>query len=362
MRSALALARRGLGHVWPNPTVGCVIVKDGRIVGRGVTAAGGRPHAEAVALAQAGMMAQGATAYVTLEPCAHKSKRGPDCAGALIAAGVRRVVSALIDPDPRTSGKGFAKLQAAGLHVESGLLAKEAADMNAGFLMRINEGRPLITLKLATSLDGRIATHTGHSQWITGPVARSRAHLLRAENDGIVVGIQTALRDDPSLTCRLPGLQDRSPVRIVFDSRLRLPLTRNLIATAKETPTWMVCLEAQGENHYRAEALRECGVHLFEVGPDENGRPDMEEALQKLAEHGMTRLLIEGGGQLAASLLQADLVDRLAWFRAPIVIGGDGVPGAVGYGVALLEEANRFQVQKSISCGDDVLTLYQRIQ
>src|SRR5579862_7078692 len=213
MRGALSLARRGLGNTWPNPAVGCVLVREGRVVGRGWTQPGGRPHAETEALARAGRAARGATAYVTLEPCCHHG-RTPPCADALIAAGLSRVVAAIEDPDPRVAGGGLARLRAAGLDVESGLCAAEAAEINAGFLSRLRLGRPLVTLKLATSLDGRIATASGESRWITGGPARERAHLLRATHDAILVGTDTVIADNPELTCRLPGLAGHSPVRV----------------------------------------------------------------------------------------------------------------------------------------------------
>jgi diaminohydroxyphosphoribosylaminopyrimidine deaminase/5-amino-6-(5-phosphoribosylamino)uracil reductase len=231
MRAALALARRGLGRVAPNPAVGCVLVKDGRVVGRGWTQAGGRPHAETEALARAGEAARGATAYVTLEPCSHHGKT-PPCAESLIAAGISRSVVALEDPDPRVSGSGLTLLREAGIAVDTGLLAEAAAEVNAGYLMRTRTGRPLVTLKLATTLDGRIATRAGESRWITGPLARARAHLLRAESDAVLVGSGTAVTDNPRLDVRLPGLEGRSPLRVLLDGRLRLPLTHDL------TPAW----------------------------------------------------------------------------------------------------------------------------
>jgi len=236
MAAALGLARRGLGRVWPNPAVGCVIVRDGLVVGRGWTAPGGRPHAEAVALERAGDLAHGATAYVTLEPCAHHG-RTPPCADALVRAGVARVVTALGDPDPRTAGEGHARLRQAGIAVAEGTGADAAEEVNAGFLKRVRHGRPLVTLKLATTLDGRIATAAGESQWITGPRARQDGHRLRAAHDAIIVGSGTALADDPGLTCRLPGLEGASPVRVVFDGRLRLsPESR--IARASGARGW----------------------------------------------------------------------------------------------------------------------------
>src|SRR5215475_6368773 len=238
MQAALALARRGLGAVWPNPAVGCVIVKDGRVVGRGWTQPGGRPHGETEALRRAGPAARGATAYVSLEPCCHWG-RTPPCVDALIAAGIQRVVVALEDPDPRVAGGGLRRLRAAGLTVETGLCAAEAAEVNAGFLCHRSLGRPLVTLKLATSLDGRIATRRGESRWISGSLARDRAHALRASHDAITVGVQTVLADDPQLTCRLPGLNDRSPVRVVIDRHLRIPPAARLIADARQVSTWV---------------------------------------------------------------------------------------------------------------------------
>ncbi|MGH7115700.1 MAG: bifunctional diaminohydroxyphosphoribosylaminopyrimidine deaminase/5-amino-6-(5-phosphoribosylamino)uracil reductase RibD, partial [Stellaceae bacterium] len=252
MRTALALARRGLGAVWPNPAVGCVIISQGRVVGRGWTQPGGRPHAETEALRRAGGAARDATAYVSLEPCCHWG-RTPPCADALIKAGVRRVVIALEDPDPRVAGNGIARLRAAGLAVEIGPGAEDAAEINAGFLTRQRLGRPLVTLKLATSLDGRIATGSGESQWITGPPARQRAHLLRARHDAVMVGTGTVLADDPELTCRLPGLGHRSPLRVVLDRRLRIPRSAHVIADARQSPTWVFTLS--GADPARREAL-----------------------------------------------------------------------------------------------------------
>ncbi|MBX6375722.1 MAG: bifunctional diaminohydroxyphosphoribosylaminopyrimidine deaminase/5-amino-6-(5-phosphoribosylamino)uracil reductase RibD, partial [Acetobacteraceae bacterium] len=240
MRAALALARRGLGNAWPNPAVGCVLVRDGRVVGRGWTQPGGRPHAETEALRRAGPEgARGATAYVTLEPCSHHG-RTPPCCDALIAAGVARVVVALQDPDSRVNGRGIARLRAAGIAVETGLCEAEARAINAGFIRRIHLGLPLVTLKLATTLDGRIATATGESRWITGPEARREAHALRARHDAVLVGSGTVLADDPDLTCRLPGMAKTPVLRVVADSRLRTPPAARLVATARQVPTWIV--------------------------------------------------------------------------------------------------------------------------
>jgi diaminohydroxyphosphoribosylaminopyrimidine deaminase/5-amino-6-(5-phosphoribosylamino)uracil reductase len=357
LTAALALARRGLGRVWPNPAVGCVLVRNGRVVGRGWTQPGGRPHAETEALARAGTAARGATAYVTLEPCAHHG-RTPPCADALIAAGIARAVAAIEDPDPRVAGQGFARLRAAGVAVTAGLCAVEAAELNAGFLLRIRQGRPLVTLKTATTLDGRIATHRGESRWITGEAARRAGHLLRATHDAIMVGAGTALADDPRLTCRLPGLADRSPVRVVVDGRLRLPLTAALVRSAREVPTWLVTL-ARNEAQ-RLAAYRDCGVEVIEVPATAEGNLDLQAALRALGGRGLTRVLVEGGAVLAASLLRADLVDRIAWFRAPALIGGDGVPMAQAFGVDALGQAPRFVRRGLAEIGSDMLETYVR--
>jgi diaminohydroxyphosphoribosylaminopyrimidine deaminase / 5-amino-6-(5-phosphoribosylamino)uracil reductase len=356
MQAALGLARRGLGAVWPNPAVGCVIARDGRVVGRGWTQAGGRPHAEAEALARAGAVADGGTVYVTLEPCSHWG-RTPPCADALIAAGIRRVVVALEDPDPRVSGGGLARLRAAGVDVVAGLCAPEAAEINAGFLCRVRNGRPLVTLKLATSLDGRIATATGESRWITGPAARDYAHLLRATNDAVLVGTGTVLADDPQLTCRLPGLGHRSPVRVALDRSLRLPDEARLIAGARDAPTWLLTLAEAAPR--RQQRLRDAGVEIIRVAADAAGRIDLAAALTALGERGLTRLLVEGGGRLAAALLRAGLVDRLVWLHAPLLVGGDGVPAVAELGLSRLPAAPRFERVGGTLLGDDMLTLFR---
>ncbi len=358
MRAALALARRGLGSVWPNPAVGCVIVNGGRVVGRGWTQPGGRPHAETEALAMAGDLARGADVYVTLEPCAHHGKT-PPCAEALITAGVSRVVMALQDPDPRVAGKGVEMLTRAGVKVVQGMFEAEAAELNAGFFKRLATGRPLVTLKLASTLDGRIATHSGESKWITGEAARMVGHMLRAENDVIMVGSGTALHDDPDLTCRLAGLAERSPVRVVVDGRLRLPLTSRLVSTANEVPTWILTLE--GCEHSRREAFEEAGVDVVEVSPSPDGGVDLELALEALAESGVTRILVEGGAHLNAALLRAGLVDRLVWFRSPRIMGGDGLSAAVGFGVDHLAQTPRFTRIDVRPVGDDVMETYSRL-
>jgi diaminohydroxyphosphoribosylaminopyrimidine deaminase/5-amino-6-(5-phosphoribosylamino)uracil reductase len=358
MQAALALARRGLGRVAPNPAVGCVLVRDGRVLGRGWTRPGGRPHAETEALARAGEAARGATAYVTLEPCDHHGKT-PPCAEALIGAGIVRCVVALEDPDPRVAGGGLARLKKAGIAVELGLLAGPAAEVNAGYLMRLAAGRPRVTLKLATSLDGRIATKSGESRWITGPAARARAHLLRAESDAVMVGGGTALADDPRLDVRLPGLEDRAPLRAVLDGRLRLPLTHDLVARAGARPTCLIT--RPGGEPKRLTAYRKAGLEVVEVPDDEAGDLSLEAALEALGGSGVNDLLVEGGGQVAAGLLRQGLVDRLVWFRAPRLIGGDGLPALAGFGLEELEAAPRFALVAAVPAGEDMVETYRRL-
>lgn len=358
MAAALALAARGLGDVWPNPSVGCIIVRDGRVVGRGRTGKGGRPHGETEALKQAGEAARGATAYITLEPCNHHGKT-PPCTEALMSAGVARAVIACEDPDPRVLGSGIARLREAGIVVDVGLCGERARDLNEGFFLRVLERRPMITLKLATTLDGRIATRQGESRWITGEVARSWGHGLRASHDAIMVGIGTALADDPELTCRLPGLESRSPVRIVVDSRLRLPMTGKLMRTAAEVPTWIVTLK-DGCPGDRSRAFADCGVDLIEIEPGQLGELPVQGVLDALADRGLTRVLVEGGAKLAASLFRDKAVDRLEWFRAAKVLGGDALPAAVGFGLEALAESPLFERLAIRQAGADVLESYRR--
>ncbi|HVJ52386.1 MAG TPA: bifunctional diaminohydroxyphosphoribosylaminopyrimidine deaminase/5-amino-6-(5-phosphoribosylamino)uracil reductase RibD [Aliidongia sp.] len=352
MRAALNLAGRGLGGVAPNPAVGCVIVRENVVVGRGWTQPGGRPHAETEALARAGAGASGATAYVTLEPCSHRGQT-PPCAEALVAAGIARCVVAIEDPDPRVSGRGLAMLRAAGIAVETGLMAEEATRLNAGFLKRILDGRPLVTLKLASTLDGRIATHAGESRWITGDAARALVHMLRHRHDAVMVGSGTAIADDPELTVRLPGLEARQPLRIVVDGRLRTPLTHKLVRDAPTLPTLVITRE--GSDPMRRAVLADCGVQLIEVPPDTDGNLDLVAAFQALGQRGLTRILVEGGATLAAALLRRKLVDRLAWFRSAGLIGGDGLPAVKALGVDRLADQARATRLSLMRVGDDVL-------
>ena len=357
MRAALALARRSLGRTWPNPAVGCVIARDGMVVGRGRTRDGGRPHAEVDALGQAGDLAKGATVYVTLEPCSHHG-RSPPCADALIAAGVSRVVSALEDPNPLVNGQGHARLRAAGIAVEVGEGAAEAAELNAGFLLRVREGRPLIHLKLATSLDGKVATASGESQWITGPEARAWGHRLRATHEAILVGASTVALDDPELTCRLPGLARYSPIRVVLDSRARLGPTSRLATTARAHPVWLICTPAASAA--RREALQALGVELIEVAADPAGRVDVKAAVRALGGRGIMRLMVEGGGEVAGAFLRSGEVDRLSVFRGGLALGDDSRSAVGPLGLERLGFAPRFALVSTRSVGGDTLETWKR--
>jgi diaminohydroxyphosphoribosylaminopyrimidine deaminase/5-amino-6-(5-phosphoribosylamino)uracil reductase len=356
MAAAIGLARRGLGETAPNPSVGCVIVNAGRVVGRGRTATGGRPHAETQALAIAGAAARGATVYITLEPCAHHG-RTPPCAQALIDAGVAGVVVAMRDPDPRVNGAGLAMLRAAGIAVTEGIGLPAAQAVNAGFVSLIEHGRPAVTLKLATSLDGRIATRTGDSQWITGDASRRTAHALRGAHDAVMIGVGTALADDPELTCRIDGFRAAPMIRIVVDSHLRLPLNSRLARGADAHPLWII--HRDGADPARRDAFAALGARLFAVPAAEIG-VDPLAALRALGAAGITRLLVEGGGTLAASLLRADLVDEIAWFTAPLVIGGDGIAAIAAFGVAKLAAAKRLTMLSANASGADRLATYRR--
>ena len=358
MSVALALGRRGLGTTAPNPSVGCVLVREGRVVGRGWTRPGGRPHAETEALGRAGAEASGATAYVTLEPCAHHGRTSP-CADALIEAGVARVVAALEDPDSRVAGSGLARLAAAGIAVKSGVCADRAAYDLGGYLMRQRAGRPRISLKLATSLDGRIATASGDSRWITGALARARGHALRASHDAVMIGIGTALADDPMLTCRLPGVERRAP-RIVLDSQARLPADSCLAQTAAQHPVWQFSTVGEAAGETAGETLGELPVRRFSVDPDSTGRPDPEAVAAALGAEGLNDVLVEGGGQVAASLMRAGLADRLYWFRAGLVLGGDARPAVGDLGLDQVADAGGWRLRSRKPYGSDLLEIWHR--
>ncbi len=355
MRLALSLAQRGLGRVWPNPAVGCVIVKDGKLLGRGWTQSGGRPHAETEALAQAGD-AKGATAYVTLEPCAHHGET-PPCASALVKAGIARVVSALDDPDSRVAGQGYKILRDAGVEVTEDVLVDAAADLNQGFLLNRTIGRPMFTLKMASSIDGRIATASGESRWITGPEARRHVHLMRAKHDAVLIGAGTARADDPLLDVRDMGLSNDNPVRIILDGGLSLSLTSRLAQTAKDVPLW-ICHRA-GLDKARRKTWEEIGATLIEVAHSDTGELDLADMAIQLGKRGLTRVLCEGGGHLASSMIAAELVDTLVTFTAGLAIGSEG--GAV-FGplqIDALADAPRFDLVQSRTVGHDIMTTWK---
>jgi diaminohydroxyphosphoribosylaminopyrimidine deaminase / 5-amino-6-(5-phosphoribosylamino)uracil reductase len=358
MQAALTLAARGLGRVAPNPAVGCVIVgADGAVVGRGWTQPGGRPHAETEAIGRAGDQCAGATAYVTLEPCDHRGKT-PPCSVALIDVGIKRVVIACEDPDPRVAGKGAKRLIDNGVEVVQGIFETEAQALNAGFMTRLSKGRPLFTLKSATTLDGRIATRTGHSKWITGVEARAAGHMLRARHDAIMIGIGTALADDPSLSCRLPGMEAFSPTRIIADSSLQLPTSSTMVETAADIPT--IIIAGKGAEKGKIKELKNKSVKVIEVKASVSGHPAPDAMAEALAGEGLNSVLIEGGGKLAGAFMQAGLVDRLAWFHAAKLIGGDGVPSVAAFGVENLPDAPSFTRTSLKTCGEDVFETYER--
>ncbi len=358
MRVALSLSKRGLGNVWPNPAVGCVLVSsDGAIVGRGHTQPGGRPHAERVALDMAGHLACGATAYVTLEPCSHFGQT-PPCAAGLIESGVSRVVSAMTDPDPRVSGRGHEMLRAAGIQVDVGLCADEARRANEGFLSKAERGRPFVTLKLASTLDGRSATATGESQWITGPKAREAGHLLRANHDAILVGAKTVIVDDPSLTCRLAGRGHHSPVRVILDRTGEVPVTAKLITTARDVPTWLVTSAdklAELSKKFEKTFVKVIAARCIE------GHLDLHDVMSQLATEGLTRILVESGGTLGAGLIRSGLVDRIVHYVAPSMIGGDGNAVIAALGLQSLDDAPQFKRASVREVGKDIAVTYNKI-
>lgn len=357
MELALALGRRGQGRTWPNPAVGAVVVKDGVIVGRGWTQAGGRPHAEPEALRRAGAAARGATLYVTLEPCSHFGK-SPPCADAVIAAGIKRVVAAIEDSNPEVAGQGHARLRAAGIAVDVGLCAAEAAFDHAGHFRRIRDKRPHVILKLAVSPDGKIGAAGGEPVAITGEAARNRVHLLRAQSDAILVGIGTVLADDPLLTCRLPGMAARSPVRVVLDQSLRIPGASKLIGSARETPLWVVGSELA--EAAAATRLGAAGAQLIRVSPGHGSGLDLPAALHALAEKGITRLMVEGGSRVASSFVAADLADEIWLFRGAETVGDGGVDALDALPLSKITQSQAYRVHASETFDKDTLTIYER--
>jgi diaminohydroxyphosphoribosylaminopyrimidine deaminase/5-amino-6-(5-phosphoribosylamino)uracil reductase len=358
MQLALALGRRGQGRTWPNPAVGAVVVKDGVIVGRGWTQPGGRPHAEPEALGRAGESARGATLYVTLEPCSHLGK-SPSCADVVIAAGIARVVSAVEDPNPEVAGKGHARLRAAGIAVDIGLCGAEAAHDHAGHFRRISDKRPHVILKLAVSTDDKIGAAGGKPAAITGDVAKSHVHLLRAQCDAILVGIGTVRADDPLLTCRLPGMEVRSPVRVVLDRALRLSGASRLVHSARRTPLWVVTSELAEAS--AATKLGAAGAQVIRVRPSTGSGLDLAAVLHALADWGITRLMVEGGAKVASSFVSAGLVDEIWLLRGSQAIGADGIAALDALPLTAITQSPRFSARASENLGSDTLTIYGRI-
>lgn len=358
MQLALTLGRRGLGRTWPNPAVGAVVVKDGVIVGRGWTQAGGRPHAEPEALKRAGEAARGATLYVTLEPCSHFGK-SPPCVDAVIASGIARVVSAIEDPNPEVAGQGHAKLRAAGIVVDVGLGSAEAARDHAGHFRRIRDQRPHVILKLAVSADDKIATAGHKPVAITGEAARTRVHLLRAQCDAILVGIGTVLADDPQLNCRLPGMEARSPVRVVLDRALRIPGTAKLVHSARQTPLWVMASELA--EAAAAARLGAAGAQVLHVAATMSPPGlDLAAVLHALSEKGISRLMVEGGARVASSFVAAGLVDEIWLLRGPGSIGADGIPALDALPLSAITQSPTFQSRASEMLDRDTLTIYER--
>jgi diaminohydroxyphosphoribosylaminopyrimidine deaminase/5-amino-6-(5-phosphoribosylamino)uracil reductase len=363
MAAALSIARRNLGRVWPNPAVGCLVVgEEGggpSIIARGWTGVGGRPHAETEALGRAGAAARGATCYVTLEPCAHTGLT-PPCAEALVRAGVSRVVTAIEDPDPRVGDRGHAMLRAAGIEVATGCRAEAAAELNAGFLTRVRLGRPHVTLKLALSRDGRIAARPGERTRISGEQAERAAHMMRARADAVLIGTGTLRADDPELTCRLPGMADWSPVRVVLDARAEIAPDARLMRTIDLAPVWLVV--AERADAARRGALEAAGIRIVEAPEAADGRLDLAAILTGLGDAGITRLMVEAGARLGQSLVRADLVDEAVLFIAPDEIGGGGLAAFPDGGLGVFADDGRFALVGTDALGRDRRHIYRRRQ
>jgi diaminohydroxyphosphoribosylaminopyrimidine deaminase/5-amino-6-(5-phosphoribosylamino)uracil reductase len=360
MQLALTLGQRGLGTTWPNPSVGAVVVThDGDapvIVGRATTSPGGRPHAEPIALRHAGRSAAGATLYVTLEPCSHHG-RTPPCVVDIIASGITRVVSALEDPNPEVKGRGHAALRAAGVTVDTGFGADAARTTHAGHIRRIRDGRPHVMLKLAVSADGKVGLSGRRPVLISGPTAIARVHLMRAMSDAILVGVGTVMADDPQLTCRLPGMRQRSPVRVVLDATLRISPDCNLIASAGETPVWIIA--GPDASPDREQQLQDRGVEILRV-PADGRRLDLTAALTALGTRGITRLMVEGGPMVAAGLIASDLIDEATLFHSPMTIGADGVDAFDGLPLSALTKSQSLTLRDIERVGEDTFETFVR--
>lgn len=358
MQVALNIGQRHLGQTWPNPSVGCVLVKDNRVIARAVTGQGGRPHAESLALGYAGRRAKGCMAYITLEPCAHSGET-PACAKLLVEAGVKRVIVAVKDPDDRVSGKGIEILKSAGIDVITGVLEDEARQAHRGFFSRIVKNRPSITLKLAMSFDGKVATQSGHSKWITGTSARRYVHLLRSQYDAVMVGRGTAGADDPNLAPREIGI-DRSPVRIIIDSKLSTSHRSQLGTIARHKPVWLCHSNGADKESVLAWQARSCAETIR--CRSQSGMVNLKDALDKLANRGLTRIFCEGGPALAASLLAGQFVDEIVGFSAGVNLGAEGLSSVGPLGLQKLSDGHRFDLQEVRSVGEDILHRWVRIE
>ncbi len=351
MKSAISLARRGLGRCAPNPSVGCVIVKNDIIISRSNTADGGRPHAETIALIRAGAQAKGATLYVSLEPCTHHGKT-PPCVDAVIKAGISRVVIGAKDVDPRVSGKSIQKLKGAGIEVVTGILEEECNALNIGFISRITKKRPFVTLKTACSMDGKVALSSGESQWITGELARAHAHQVRASHDAILVGIGTVIADNPSLTTRINGFE-HNVIRVILDSDLRIPTDSNLVKTANENSLWVLYNPKHKEKESRSKLI-DMGVELHETECS-----NLVSVLELLAEQGITRLLVEGGQGVHTSFIKAGLCDDLLIYRAPKILGDDAKGIFADLNIDILAKSYKFKHYHTQKLGQDMLERYK---
>ena len=364
MLAALELAKRGLGNAWPNPSVGCILVKNftkknkSEIIGRGWTQPGGRPHAEIVALKQANYKTLNTIAFVTLEPCCHIGKTSP-CIKEIIRSGISKVVVACRDPDPRVSGRGLLQLKNAGIEVVYGVCKKEAEKLNEGFFKKIKIGRPMITVKVATTIDGCIATRSGDSKWITGDLSRQQGHLLRAKHDAVLVGVGTVIKDDPSLTCRLPGMKRFSPIRIIIDTALRTPLSSQLVRTSRSYPTWIFTNKI--ETSSRVKVFRKNGVHVISLANQKTkNKVPLKTVMKKLAQEGITRVLVEGGSKVITSFMREQLVDHLVLFRSTKIIGSNGLTVAGNLKIERLLNAISFNRTSIRESGEDVVESYER--
>lgn len=353
MRHAIRMAGFALGTTSSNPAVGCVIVKDNKVIAASATASGGRPHAETIALEMAGDLAKGADMYVTLEPCSHHGQTSP-CAEKVVAAGIRRVVIANVDPFIKVNGNGIKILKEAGVAVVVGVCASETAHLYDGFFSVQNRGRPFVMLKTATSLDGKIALANGKSKWITGEDARNNVHFLRARSDAVVTGVATIATDNPMLTCRLPGMYQRSPIRVVLDSNLRILPESKVVNTAKEVPCFIMTIaESIASNMSKVKELKDQGVKVVEVNKAKNGKLCLEDTMLKLGQAGINNVMIEAGRSINSAALKLGLVDMINWYMAPMIIGDDGIAAFSDMNVADLSRSYGFTVVSSRLYGCD---------